>query len=78
MSEKRSANMRSRNTANSRTTNVPTSGYGGNKEFNQWWEHWMSKVSNSRFTKSTPTTSALEEVSYLSELDEAMQEKDAA
>ena len=79
MSEKRTANIRSRNTASPHTTNVSTSGYAGNKEFNQWWEHWMSKVPNSRLrAKSTMTNSALDEASYLSELDDAMREKDAA
>jgi flagellar hook-basal body complex protein FliE len=79
MSEKRSVNIRSRDTANPAKTNVPASGYAGNKEFNQWWEHWMSKVPNSRLSaKGTLTTSALDEASYLSELTDAMQEKDAA
>lgn len=79
MSEKRSANMQSRDTANAATTNVPASGYGGNKEFNQWWEHWMSKVPNSRLgAKSTMTKSALDEARYTSELDETIQRKNAA
>ena len=79
MSEKQSGNVRSRDTANHPSTNSPTSWYGGNKEFNQWWEHWMSKVPNSRFSaKSTLTKSALDKASYQSDLDEDMIEKDAA
>jgi len=79
MSEKRSVNIRSRDTANPSTTNVPASGYGGNKEFNQWWEHWMSKVAHNRLSaKSTMTKIAMDEASYPSELDETIQEKDAA
>ena len=79
MSGKRSTNIQPSDTANHLRTSSPTSSYAGNKEFNQWWEHWMSKVSNSRLNaKSTLTKSALDEASYPSEIDEAMQEKDAA
>ena len=79
MSEKRNVNIRSRDTAKHSPANAPASGSGGNKEFNQWWEHWMSKVPNSRLSaKSALTKSALDEASYQSELDETMQQKDAA
>ena len=79
MSEKIRTNIQPSDTANHLRTNSPTSSYAGNKEFNQWWEHWMSKVSNSPLrTESTLTKSALDEASYPSEIDEAMQEKDAA
>ena len=79
MSGKRSTNIRPGDTANHLRTNSPTSSSAGNKEFNQWWEHWMSKVSNGPLrAKSTLTKSALDEASYPSEIDEAMQEKDAA
>jgi hypothetical protein len=79
MSEKGSANVQSRDTANHPPTTSPTSGYGGNQEFNRWWEHWMSKVPNSRLSaKSTLTKDSPDKASYPSELDETMKQKDAA
>ena len=79
MSGKRSTNMQPSDTANHLRTNSPTSSYAGNKEFNQWWEHWMSKVSNSRLNaKSALPKSALDEATYRSELDQTMRQKDAA
>ncbi len=79
MSGKRSTNIRPGDTANHLRTNSPTSSSAGNKEFNQWWEHWMSKVSNSRLNaKSALPKSALDEATYRSELDQTMRQKDAA
>jgi hypothetical protein len=77
MSEKKS--FRSNDTANPRSTNRTSSGHNANKEFNQWWEHWMSKVPHNRLSaKNTVTKNAPNKFEYLSELDETIKEKDAA
>jgi hypothetical protein len=77
MSEKGSPNVQPR--AGRLPTNSSTARYKGNKEFNQWWEHWMSKVPNSRLSaKSTLTKNTTGKASYPSELDETMKRKDAA
>jgi hypothetical protein len=77
MSEKSNTKVQLKHTTNHLPANSPGLRYGGNKEFNQWWEHWMSKVRNSRLpAKSTLMTP--NETTYPIELAENMQEKDAA
>jgi hypothetical protein len=79
MSEKGSGNVRSRDTSNHLPTNLSTSRSGGNKEFNQWWEHWMSKVPRSRLSaRSMPAKNLQSKAGYPSERDEAAKEKNAA
>ena len=78
MSEKRSANVQPKDAANH--ANSSTSRYEGNREFNRWWQYWMSKVPQSRLnTQSKPTTIALNKAAtYSNELDDTIDEKDAA
>ena len=71
MSEKGSANVKTRDTESHPPTNSSTYGYGGNKEFDQWWEHWMSKVPSGRSTLTKP-----DRARRASQLEEPM--KDAA
>jgi hypothetical protein len=75
MSQKGSTNAQA-NTASHPPTNSPTSKYAGNKEFNQWWEHWMSKIPNSPLSAGMVRTP--NNASYPTELDETMRKKDAA
>lgn len=78
MAEKESANIRSNDTANHLPANSTSSRHSANREFNQWWEHWMSKVPHNRLSaKGTRTTNAPHKFSYLSELDDTIEE-DAA
>jgi len=78
MADKRSANICSNDTADHLPANSTSPRYSANREFNQWWEHWMSKVAHNRLTaKGTRMTNAPHKHSYLSELDDTIEE-DAA
>jgi hypothetical protein len=77
MSDKRDTKAEPRHTANYLSANSPGLKYGGNKEFNQWWEHWMSKVRDSR-SPAKGTLMISNRTTYPIESDETMQEKDAA
>jgi hypothetical protein len=76
MSEKGSANVQPRNAASH--TNLSTPRYGGNKEFNRWWDYWMSKVPDSRVSAQSKQRIAVNKTTYSNELDDAIDEKDAA
>jgi len=79
MSEKRIANVQSDDTVDPSPTDSPISSYSAKREFNQWWEHWMSKVPHNRMSaKATLTKNVPDEFSPLSELDETITEKEAA
>ena len=79
MPEKGSANIKSRDTANNPQTRSITTRYGANKEFNQWWEHWMSKVPNARLSgNKTLAKDTPDDAGYPSELDGPVTRKDAA
>ncbi len=79
MSGKRSANVHSNDAADSPPTNSPKFGYSANREFNQWWEHWMSKIPHNRLrAKGTLTKNAPDKFRYPSGLDDSIREKDAA
>ena len=77
MSEKGSADVHAIDTETHPPTNSSSYGYGGNKEFNQWWDHWMSKVANCRSSAKSKLTKP-DKARFESELDKAMQQKDAA
>ena len=79
MQEKESANIQSRDTGNDSQTNSITTRHGANKEFNQWWEHWMSKVPKNRLSANkTLAKDTPDDASYRSEFDEPVTRKHAA
>ena len=78
MAEKRSANIRSNDPADCFPANSTIPRYSANKDFNQWWEHWMSKIPHNRLSgKGTRTTNTADKFSNLSELEDTIEE-DAA
>jgi hypothetical protein len=77
MSDKSDTKVQPRHTANYLPANSASFKYGGNIEFNKWWEHWMSKVRNSR-PPAKGTFMTPNKASYPTELAETVPEKDAA
>ena len=77
MQKKGSANVQPNRTANHVRTDSPIVTYGANREFNRWWEHWMSKVPHTRLHAQSPPKSGMTPASHSHEVDE-IDEKNAA
>lgn len=79
MSEKQGGNVWPETTCSRSLTNSSTSWYEENKVFNQWWEHWMSKVNNRPLSaKGKTATNAGSRFSYSPKPDDVTKEKKAA
>lgn len=77
MAENRSVSIRPGHTGNDVPSNLRAPKYGGNREFTKWWEHWMSKVPDSRFSQKS-TRAVPNKASYYRDSDDTTKQEDAA